>query len=167
MSQTQYLGLRVQNDDAELKLLTFLATQQALRCYLLFKDETPVTFFIGHQFNGCFHLDEIGYDRAFAKHSPGQVLFLKILDDLLAHNTPDWLDFGGGDAQYKRTFSNHASRSGNMLLVPHSFRARTKLGYLKLCHALKIAARSILEKSGLKTKVRQFIRRGAIRKTSR
>ncbi len=158
--QAQYLGVRIQNDQSELRSLTFLATQQALRSYLLYSGQQPVAFVVGTQHNGHFDYAEIGYDRAFAKDSPGQVLLLKVLDDLIAHNTPRCVDFGGGDAEYKQVFSNDVERSGNVWLVPSTLRAQLTVKYLQAGTALNRTARRALEITRLKTAVRRLTRRG-------
>ena len=164
--QCRHLGLRVSNDHSELKLFTFLASQQALRTYLLFKDQQPIAFLIGTQFNGIFRYEEVGYDVEFAKLSPGLVLLLNVLEDMFAADTPDWFDFGGGDAEYKRVLATHTSRSGNVLLMPPGLRSRATIGFLRTCRAAKQTARWFLNQTGQMRKVRQFTRRGRSRNHS-
>jgi len=77
----------------------------------------------------------------------------------LSHDPPQTFDFGGGDAEYKRQFANHESRSGTVWLVPPTWRAGLTLTYLKGCRQLKAAARAIVHACGLATKARQWIRR--------
>lgn len=157
--QTQRFGLRVKNDDSQTQLLTTLALHGALRCYLLFHRETPLAFVMGHQFHGCYDYEEVGYDRRYAEHSPGQVLLLKVLEDLFEHDQPEWLDFGGGDADYKRLFANHTARSGNVWLMPTGCRSLATIGYLTCCRALNRGARQLLSQSGLMRRLRQWSRR--------
>lgn len=158
--QTRRLGLRVRNNEAELRSFTFLAEQNALRSYLLFCGQTPVAFLIGTQYGGTFRCEELGFDSGWADRSPGLVLLLKILDDLFEVRTPDWLDFGLGEARYKRQFGNHVSRCGSVWIVPPGVRQIATVGYLKTCRALASGVRAALTKTGLWTRVRRWLRHG-------
>lgn len=156
--QSEKLGLRIHNNDAELRVFTTLATQQSLRSYLLFVDEKPAAFLIGTQHKGNFNYEEVGYDRDFAERSPGQVLLLQVLDDLLNDNPPRLFDFGGGTADYKQLFATKASTSGNIWLIPPGLRSQICLAYLRACRYLDRTARTIVKKLGATTLLRQLIR---------
>lgn len=156
--QSAQLGLRIHNSDVEAQLFTFLATQNALRSYLLYVDDQPVAFLIGTQFQGHFSYEEVGYDRDFADRSPGLVLLLHVLDDLVKDNPPRRFDFGGGEADYKRLFATSTSESGSVWLVSPGWRSRFWLRYLRVCRVADRLARSSINKLGLTTLMRQLIR---------
>lgn len=156
--QTQKLGLRVRNDESELRLFTFLATQQALRSYLLSVDGQPAAFLIGTQHKGLFHYEEVGYDRRYSERSPGQVLLLMVLEDLLHSDTPHTFDFGGGDADYKQLFATTTSTSGNIWIVPPGTASQSWVRYLSVCRWTDRQLRSIAKRFGLTTRLRQWIR---------
>ena len=156
--QSAQLGLRIHNNDVEAQLFTFLATQHALRSYLLYVDEKPIAFLIGTQFQGHFNYEEVGYDRDFADRSPGLVLLLHVLDDLLKNNPPRRFDFGGGEADYKRLFATSTSESGSVWLVPPGLRPQFWLGFLRACRLTDRLARACVGKLGLTTLLRQLIR---------
>ena len=158
--QTQRLGLRVRNNDSELELLTFLALNEAFRSYLLYQGDRAIAFLIGTQFKGYFNYEEVAYDSEFANQSPGQVLLLKVLEDLIGHETPAWFDFGGGDADYKRLFATECSRSGNVWLMPPTFRTMETIALLKTRRMIGKTARLILKSTGLMRRVRQRTRMG-------
>ncbi len=165
--QTRQLGLRVKNDQRERLLLTALAELRALRSYLLWHDDQPVAFVVGTQFNGWYDYEEVGYDSRFAHLSPGQVLLVQMLDDLFEHDPPQWFDFGGGDAEYKRTFATDESRSGNVLLLPQGSTTTLATATWRCRQALGRAARRALAAAGLWRKVRHWSRRGRTRRPSR
>ncbi len=156
--QSAQLGLRIHNNDVEAQLFTFLATQNALRSYLLYVDEKPVAFLIGTQFQGHFSYEEVGYDRDFADRSPGLVLLLHVLDDLLKDNPPRRFDFGGGEADYKRLFATSTSESGSVWLVPPGLRPKFWLSFLCTCRLTDRLARACVHQLGLTTLLRQLIR---------
>jgi CelD/BcsL family acetyltransferase involved in cellulose biosynthesis len=156
--QSDKLGLRIHNNDQELRFFTFLATQQSLRSYLLFVDEQPAAFMFGTQHKGLFSYEEVGYDRRFSDRSPGQVLLVQVLEDLLKDNPPRVFDFGGGAADYKQLFATTTSTSGNVWLVPPGLRPQLCLSYLRGCRALDQFARAVADKLGVTTLLRQLVR---------
>jgi CelD/BcsL family acetyltransferase involved in cellulose biosynthesis len=158
--QSRQLGLRVRNDDAERAQLTTLARLGLLRCYLWHVDGEPVAFTIGNQGHGCFHYEEVGYLTAHARNSPGQMMLLQMIDDLILHDRPEWFDFGGGDADYKQLFATHESRSGTVWLFPPTLCNRLTVAYLRGCHGLRRALRRGIGELGLASRFRQRVRYG-------
>ena len=156
--QSDKLGLRIHNNAQELRFFTFLATQQALRSYLLFVDEQPAAFLFGTQHKGLFSYEEVGYDREYSDRSPGQVLLVQVLEDLLKDNPPRVFDFGGGAADYKQLFATTTSTSGNVWLVPPGLRPQLCLAYLRGCRAMDRTARAMADKFGATTLLRQMVR---------
>lgn len=158
--QSDLLGLRVHNDDYETEMFTFLAAQNALRAYLLWQGGAPVSFCIGTQHNGVFNYEEVGYDRDYSKKSPGQVLVIKMIEDMYEHERPGLFDFGGGDAEYKRQFGTRISESGHVWLLRPGMRSRLIVGYLSGRRAMSQSLRGVLAKVGLLDGVRKLTRRG-------
>jgi hypothetical protein len=120
--QTKRLGVRIRNTLEERSFFEFLASQGALRSYVLEQNGRPLAFEVGVQWRGCFVLEEAGYDSSYSSHSPGTVLLFRILQDLIARDTPRLVDFGFGDGEYKRIFGNWQTASGPVLLMRGSFR---------------------------------------------
>lgn len=161
--QSRQLGLRVRNSDAERASLAALAEAGLLRCYLWHSNGEPAAFCIGNQAHGTFNYEEVGYATKFARFSPGQMLVVQMIEDLLAHNRPRWFDFGGGDADYKRMFANHVSESGTVWVTPPTWKARGSLAWIQSCRGLKRTVRRTISTLGLATRVRQWIRYGGQR----
>lgn len=156
--QSQQFGLRVRNDEAEFDQMAALAIQGLLRCYLLRIDGMPAAFAVGNQHAGCFRYEETAFAPQFRHLSPGRTMFLQIIADLFQFNPPKCLDFGLGDAEYKRQFANRTTRSGTLWLVPPTLRARMSLAHLNVCRSLRSAIYSTIRQSGFGTKARQWIR---------
>ena len=161
--QTRQLGLRIGNDEQELKLFTFLAEQGAFRSFVLSLDDKPVAFVVGNQYNGTYHYEEVGYDADYAKLSPGQVLLGMVIDELYTQTTPTCFDFGLGDAKYKKMMSNQQTCSGTVWLVPSRFKVKATLAWLKLCLFLRRTAKQILKSTGLFRRMKQLLRKTASR----
>lgn len=158
--QSRQLGLRVKNNDAERASLTALAEAGLLRSYLWHYHGEPAAFCLGNQAHGTFHYEEVGYATKFARFSPGQMLVVQMIEDLLAHDRPQCFDFGGGDADYKRMFANHTSESGTVWVTPPTWKARGSLAWIQACRGMKQAARRAISTLGFATRVRQWIRYG-------
>lgn len=116
--QSHELGLRIRNDERDLALYTAQAEAGMFRSYLWSLDGRPVAFLVGNQAGETFHYEEVGFHEDFGDYSPGLLLLIDVLDEMLLVNTPRWFDFGGGDAEYKRIFGTEESRSGTTWVVP-------------------------------------------------
>jgi CelD/BcsL family acetyltransferase involved in cellulose biosynthesis len=158
--QNDLLGLRIHNDDFELQLFTFLATHDALRAYLVWDDDTPVSFCIGNQYNGVFNCEEVGYNRDYAQKSPGQYLVIRMLEDMYEHERPAVFDFGGGHADYKRMFGTRVTESGNVWLLRPCLRSQLIVGYFSGRRVCRLTLRRALDKLGLLDRLRKLTRRG-------
>lgn len=158
--QSRQFGLRIRNDESELRCLSVLARQGFLRSYLWHVEDKPVAFAICHQHQGCFRYEEIAYCAPFSPLSPGETMLQQIVEDLYRYDPPRVFDFGGGDGEYKRRFGNLESRSQSVWLVPSTWRAGSTLAYLNGCRRLRSCARGLIRTCGLATKARQWLRYG-------
>ncbi len=143
--QGKRLGLRIRNDERERALWGQVARLGAFRSYVLEHEGRPVSFGLGAQWNGHYFFEEMGFDAELADLSPGTVLTARILEDLIARDTPRFFDFGYGDGPYKHYFGNRQTASGPVLLVR---RGLVPLTALRLEQAHQAVAR--LVRAGLK-----------------
>lgn len=89
--------------------MTLAAEKGWLRGYLLYLASVPVGFWIGTQYRGVFFSDFMGYDSAYARHSPGMFLIMEVIDRFYGadkNGRVTKVDFGVGDAQYKEVLGN-------------------------------------------------------------
>lgn len=156
--QQRHLGCRIRVDDFTAERLESLAHSGALRSYLLYSGDRPVAFEFGVQFKDTFFGEETGFDQRFASSSPGQVLLLREIEDLMSHDRPACFDFGFGDAEYKQHFGVPVGRSADLLLIPPTWRARSKSWLLNTTLSAGRAARSAVERLGLARELRSTFR---------
>jgi CelD/BcsL family acetyltransferase involved in cellulose biosynthesis len=125
---------------------------------VLHHQDQPVAFVYGWQWNGRFEYEEIGYDPALAERAPGRVLLYRVLEDLIADRTPDLLDFGCGDAEYKRSFGTEESTSGPMVIASNSVKAQLWSGFHQTRAVVDRSMRELLQRAGLYEQARRLYR---------
>ena len=76
-----------------------------LRCYLLVCDDRATAFQVGTVYGKRYHLDAIGYLPELAQLSPGTVLLLRSFKELSDLGVRE-IDYGFGDAEYKRIYGS-------------------------------------------------------------
>jgi hypothetical protein len=159
--QGQRLGPRLGLSEEYRAHFTALARLGALRAYVLYHHDQPAAFLYGWQWNGHFSYEEVGYDQALADFSPGRVLLHRVIEDMIADRCPDIVDFGCGDARYKRSYSNDESASGPVVLAPRSLKTQLWSG---LCHTRGVVdrgMRGLLQRTGLYEHARRLYRSGS------
>lgn len=120
--QQRSLGIGIGCDGSWCKRFEDLATRRILRAYILEAGETPCAFVIGYQYRGIFHYAEVGFDETYAEFSPGKVLLSLMLEDLHTHDAPQTVNFGVGDAVYKRRFANRERSDLSCLIMRRGLR---------------------------------------------
>jgi hypothetical protein len=84
--------------------LTEAAKQGTLRAYVLYAGSVPCAFEYGIEYGNIFFPEHIGYDPLFRSCSPGTVLFIKVVEDLIENSVVRIFDYGFGAADYKERF---------------------------------------------------------------
>ena len=104
------VGQRMLNDDSSGRSLTQRAQRGELRCYSLALNGQPCAFMRGSLVGGIFAFETAGFDPEFGKVSPGAVLLMWAVRDLIENSTCKIFDFGsGGDnVGYKARFGNES-----------------------------------------------------------
>jgi CelD/BcsL family acetyltransferase involved in cellulose biosynthesis len=100
------------------QFLKMLAARGILRAYVLKVGERTCAFVLGYQSRGIFHYSDVAYDEDLAHASPGILLLQYLIRDLSAWNPPRLVNFGIGDATYKRLFSNSQIATSTICFLP-------------------------------------------------
>lgn len=155
--QHRRLGLKI--DPAQkLELWREIARLGAFRSYLLMQGNRAIAFAMGVQWKRHFTYEDTGYDPEFAVKSPGQVLLYRVIEDLIAENTPEMLDFGYGENEYKRIYSNHETLSGPIMIVRNALLPCMAVRASQLRSAVGRAARVALSRAGAMSLLRHLHR---------
>jgi CelD/BcsL family acetyltransferase involved in cellulose biosynthesis len=142
--QYRALGQRVASDDATQNSFEDLAARGLLRSYLLQAGDATYAFVVGYQHQEVYHYVEVAYDEAYAEFSPGKVLLTLMLEDLHKHDVPREMNFGVGDASYKRRFGNLERSDAGCLVLRSSLANRFyTTSHSLFCSAVKTVKRLI------------------------
>ena len=162
--QAALMGVRVRNSPEERQHWGQIAELGAFRSYILEHAGTPVAFLIGTYWNGYYIYEETGYEQAHFQHSPGTVLLYRVIEEMIAIDTPRVFDFGAGDAEHKRMFSTHHIRSGPILLASRTPRA-IFLQVERLSVLAVRAARAVARRIGIFSYFRRRSRRRSVKES--
>lgn len=73
---------------------------------VLYVAEQPCAFQWGTVIDKTYFLEKIGYDPHWTEYGVGNVLFVEVLNTLCRGDRIKHIDFGFGDAQYKRSYGD-------------------------------------------------------------
>ncbi len=156
--QAKTFGYQPRNTDAQLRYLHSIAQLGWLRSYLLSNDQGPIAYDLAFQYGDTFYAEEIGFAQAWADYGPGSVLMHLFIEDLHHHQPPKHLDFGVGDAPYKRSFSNFEQVAASVFLVPRN-RWRLIMALQRGLNAVDRNVRKVLIALKLDRVVRKLLKR--------
>ncbi len=155
------VGQRLNNDEPTRQSFTDAARKNSLRCYLLYAEAKPCAFLRGRINNSVYQYDTPGFDPKYDKFSPGTVLLLKAVEDLIDNTDCKIFDFGqGGDTTgYKKVFGNKSYETIT-IEIGHRWRPYTifLFGIQENLSRLKRLANLVLSDS-LKRFIKQRIRK--------
>ncbi len=130
-----------------------------LRSFLLSNGDTPLAFGIGLQYAGVYHYDSIGFDQDWFSYAPGKVLFCLLLEQLYANQTPELLDCGYGENDYKRFFTNESYEEANLFLFRKSVPMARVLATRAACSGVSRLSHMVMDTLQLRENLRR-LRRG-------
>jgi CelD/BcsL family acetyltransferase involved in cellulose biosynthesis len=136
------LGVAFSGDELQ-RSLTALAMERGwFRSWLLYLDGEPCAFWHGEAYRGVFRIGVPGYDPQYAQLRVGTFVLMRLVEDLCADETVDTVDYGFGDAEYKRRFGSRSWQEEDVLVYAPTARAvRINLVRTALLAAVGVARR--------------------------
>jgi len=152
------LGYGFTDDSKTRCLLTTAAKQGWLRIYILYIGEEPCAFQNWLQYEKVYIGHGKGFDPKWGKWRIGTILFLKAVEHLCTDPTVEVIDFGFGDAEYKRSYADVNWQEASVrIFAPHFYPICTNM--LRTCvAAMNSALRYTADKSGLKNRIKRLWR---------
>ena len=115
-----------------------------LRSFLLLAGDSAVAFAFCFQGKKTLVYETIGYDREFAKYSTGTILLYRLLENLYQQDKPDYVDFGEGEAEYKRLLANDVIKVSSQFVVRDAAELRRWFALKRFCDRINAIGKRIL-----------------------
>lgn len=159
--QEKLLDAGLPDSDEFLQEMTALAARDQVRAYVLFDGEKPVSYLYCPVEDDVLIYAYLGYDPDYLKLSVGTVLQWVALESLFDEGRFAIFDFTEGQSEHKRLFATHDVQAANVFFVRATFRNSMLIRFHYLFAQLSAALGRLLEKTGLKARVKRLLRFGA------
>ena len=157
--QEKLLDAGIPAEPAFLLELVNLATTDSLRAYLLTLHGSAIAYLCCPATNGILLYGYLGYDPTHADLSPGTVLQYLAFESLFAEKKFRVFDFTEGQGDHKRFFGTHQTKCADICYFQTSLSAQFwVLLHVGVDRASSGAIR-LLDRLGLKSRVKNFLRR--------
>ena len=149
-SKTYLRGLRVGfvNNEETRQLMALAASKGWFRAHILYIAGKPAAFWNGFLYRRTFYTWTTGYSPEIADYRPGTFLLQKMFEELCNEGAADQVDFGFGDAQYKRDWCDHQHLQASFLLFAPNLKGVALNCFRTPLIATSNAARSLLTRAG-------------------
>jgi CelD/BcsL family acetyltransferase involved in cellulose biosynthesis len=153
------LGVALRDDERNRRLVALGLERGWFRTWVLYLDGAPVAFWPGWIYNRAFFVGTPGYEPSLSDHRPGQYVLMRVIADLCADPAINVCDFGFGDSEYKRRFSNEEWDEADVLVfAPTLTGLRLNAGRTVVGHTDR-GLRAIARRTGLAERVKRAWRR--------
>lgn len=137
--------------------LSSLIEGNYFRSYLLMNNERPIAYSYGIIYKDYFYQFATSYDPEYRKYSPGEYLRLEFTKKLVDEKI-GFIDYGYGDAEYKRMFGTHSTEEATLKIYGKGLRPKFSRLLDKTSIAIHETLLGVLEKTGLLNKIKKFWR---------
>lgn len=135
-----------------------LAASGQLRAYILFDGDRPVSYLYCPVQDDVVIYAYLGYDPAYMHLSVGTVLQWLALEEMFNEGGLRYFDFTEGQSDHKRLFATHQRQCAHVFLVRPTLRNAAIIRGHALTDRFSGWAGELLNRYGVKAKVRRLIR---------
>ncbi len=157
--QEKLLDAGIPGDREYLQGLVDLATADSVRAYILEMQGTPIAYLCCPAADGILSYGYLGYDPKHADLSPGTVLQYLVFESLYAERKFRTFDFTEGQGEHKRFFGTSETLCADICYFPATPSARFWVGLHVGLDRMSGAAVRLLDRIGIKSRVKNFLRR--------
>jgi CelD/BcsL family acetyltransferase involved in cellulose biosynthesis len=157
--QERLLNAGLPSDAAFVERLIDMAHNDAVRAYVLMLNGEAIAYLCCPAIKDVLLYTYLGYDPAHADLSPGTVLQYLAFEALFAEHRFRAFDFTEGQGEHKQFFGTHAALCADVCYFRRTLSSYAWIGAHRILNALSIAAAHLLDRWGLKSVVKRFLRR--------
>lgn len=159
-SKTYHRGLGVGFvDNVETRRRYELALARGLlRSYIIYVENNPVVFLQGICYGSTFYAGTTGYDPQYGYYHPGTYILTRIIEDLCQNEVIEVIDFGLGDAEYKRIYCNEHWEEASVYIFSTSMKMLMIRGARSGVMLLSRLIQNLLKKANLDGRVKTIWR---------
>ena len=125
------------------------------RAYVLYLAGEPVAFWHGYAYNRTFVIGIPGYDPAYSDQRVGTYVQMRLIRDLCADPDVDAIDYGRGDAEYKRRFGTESWEEQDVVVFAPTARGVAINTARNAIIGAATGAKSALAKAGVADRVKK------------
>jgi CelD/BcsL family acetyltransferase involved in cellulose biosynthesis len=142
------IGAGFGNTALERALMRLGMRRRWFKTWVLYFGDTPVAFWQGFSYRGVYATGCPGFDPQYTHDRVGAYLAVRMIEQLCESDDVHTLDWGHGDADYKRNFGDRCLEEGEVHFYAATLRgARLRLVRGAAATAVKLAKR-VLASSG-------------------
>ncbi|SEN59250.1 GNAT family N-acetyltransferase [Nitrosomonas marina] len=134
------------------------AQMDQARGYLLWNGNTPVAYMFCPAHNEVMLYQYLGFDPDYKEWSVGTILHWFVFEDLFRESKFRFFDFTEGNSEHKQLFSTGSILCGNIFLLKNTISMRFWVRCHMMTEAFSKNLGKILDKLGLKAKIKNIIR---------
>lgn len=116
-------GVGVQNSSLTSKILKLEASSKRFRSYWLMAGDKPIAYQLGNVYGNRFMLEATSFLPQYRDFSPGAVLLLRVFKDLCEDSQVSEVDYGFGDAEYKRVYGTRNWNEATLRFYGYGFKS--------------------------------------------
>jgi CelD/BcsL family acetyltransferase involved in cellulose biosynthesis len=110
------LGAAFTDTDERRQIVRLSLERGWFRAWVLYRNDEPIAFWQGTVYGRTYHSGSTGYDPEYRSNRVGIYLLMRLIEDLCRDPDVDRLDYGLGDASYKRQFSTESWEERDLLI---------------------------------------------------
>jgi hypothetical protein len=149
------LGVGFAETDWMRQHMTLAANRGWLRAHVLYAGSKPVAYWNGILYERTFYTWTTGFDPELSHLRPGSFLLQRMLHELCGERDADEVDFGFGDAQYKRDWCDHEHFQASLFLFAPTLRGTYLSAFHNSLLGASKAARKLLERTGVVARLKK------------
>ncbi|MFE6965610.1 GNAT family N-acetyltransferase [Agromyces sp. NPDC057679] len=158
-SYQRTIGVGAERTPLSDALATLAVERGWARIWMLYLGDAPVAFWWGTLYRGTLSVDVTAFDRAYAKDRVGTSVMYAMFDELCRDPSARTIDFGHGDAEYKRDYATSSVDQRDVVLLAARPKALAVGALLSLLQGARTLAYALFGSTSWASRLRDAARK--------